>query len=283
MRTTLLTTLALVGFAANSILCRGALGGLRIDAASFSLVRLASGAATLAILHALVAGSVKRPSGSWVSALLLLLYAVPFSFAYNTLGTATGALILFGAVQATMLIAALVTGERPHRLQWLGLVVAALGLVYLMLPGLEAPEPVGSVLMALAGVAWGFYSLRGRGSDDPLADTAGNFIRSVPMVALVSLASLADFHISPAGGTLAVASGALASGVGYSIWYAALRGLTATMAATVQLSVPIIAAVGGVLFMAEGITERLVLSSVLILGGVGMASLSGRRPSFKSS
>ena len=283
MRTPLLTTLALVGFAANSILCRGALGGLRIDAASFSSVRLASGAITLAILHAFMAGSVKRPSGSWGSALLLLLYAVPFSFAYNTLGTATGALILFGAVQATMLIAALVTGERPHRLQWLGLVVAAVGLVYLMLPGLEAPEPVGSVLMALAGVAWGFYSLRGRGSDDPLADTAGNFIRSVPMVALVSLASLSDIHISPTGGTLAVASGALASGVGYSIWYAALRGLTATMAATVQLSVPIIAAVGGVLFMAEGITERLVLSSVLILGGVGMASLTGRRPSSKSS
>ena len=283
MRTALLTTLALVGFAANSILCRGALGGVRIDAASFSLVRLASGAATLAILHAFMTGSVKRPSGSWVSALLLLLYAVPFSFAYNTLGTATGALILFGAVQATMLIAALVTGERPHRLQWLGLVVAAVGLVYLMLPGLEAPEPAGSALMALAGVAWGFYSLRGRGSNDPLADTAGNFIRSVPMVALMSLASLSEFHISAAGGTLAVASGALASGVGYAIWYAALRGLTATMAATVQLSVPIIAALGGVLFMAEGITERLLLSSVLILGGVAMASLTGRRPSFKSS
>ena len=281
LRTAILTTLALVAFAANSILCRGALGGLLIDAASFSLVRLASGAATLAILHAFMTGSVKRPSGSWASALLLLLYAVPFAFAYNTLGTATGALILFAAVQATMLVAALATGERPHRLQWLGFVVAAVGLVYLLLPGLEAPDPAGSVLMALAGVAWGFYSLRGRGSNDPLADSAGNFIRSVPMVALVSLASLSEFHISPTGGALAVASGALASGVGYSIWYAALRGLTATIAATVQLSVPIIAAVGGVLFMAEGITERLVLSSLLILGGVTMALLAGRRPSFK--
>jgi len=211
--------------------------------------------------------------GNWPSAALLLLYAVPFSFAYNNLATGTGALILFGAVQATMLIAALVSGERPRLIQWLGLATAAIGLLYLLLPGLGAPEPVGSVLMAVAGVAWGFYSLRGRGSAHPLADTAGNFMRTVPMVAIVSLVSLSDFHVTPTGAMLALASGAIASGVGYAIWYAALAGLTATLAATVQLSVPIIAAAGGVVFMAEDVTLRLVLSSVLILGGVGMASL----------
>ena len=270
-----------MAFAANSILCRGALAGSRIDAASFSTLRLVSGALILWILHKLL----RKPTdpargGSWASAAFLLLYAVPFSFAYKALATGTGALILFGAVQATMLIAALGAGERPHPLQWLGLLGATAGLIYLVLPGLGAPEPIGSVLMAVAGVAWGFYSLRGRDSDHPLADTAGNFLRSVPMVAIVSLASLSDFHITPTGGLLAIASGALASGVGYSIWYAALAGLSATVASTVQLSVPIIAAAGGVIFMAEDITPRLFISSVFILGGVGIAL---RSPSSRES
>lgn len=202
---------------------------------------------------------------------MLLLYAVPFSFAYNSLATGTGALILFGAVQATMLASGLLGGERPPRLQWVGFTVAVLGLIYLVLPGLGAPEPRGAGLMALAGVGWGFYSVRGRTTADPLAATAGNFIRSVPIVLAFNLLSLSEFHVTPAGGMLAVASGAIASGIGYAVWYAALRDLTATLAATVQLSVPAIAAAGGVVFLAEDVTPRLVFSSLLILGGVGMA------------
>ncbi|MEE8130865.1 MAG: DMT family transporter, partial [Vicinamibacterales bacterium] len=217
--------------------------------------------------------------GSWWSATLLFLYAVPFSFAYNSLATGTGALVLFGAVQATMLIAAVSSGERPHPRQWAGLVLAIGGLVYLLLPGVSAPPLVGSGLMAVAGIAWGFYSLDGRSAVNPLAVTGGNFLRSVPLVLAVSLFSAADLHVTVTGESLAIASGALASGMGYAIWYAALRGLTATLAATVQLSVPVIAAAGGVLFMAEIVTTRLVIASVLILGGVMLALLSPQRES----
>ena len=180
----------------------------------------------------------------WFSAALLFLYAVPFSFAYNTLTTGTGALILFAAVQATMLLAGLVSGERPRLLQWIGLASALGGMTYLVLPGVTAPSPTGSVLMAVAGIAWGLYSLHGRGAVDPLGETRDNFVRSVPMVAVVSLLSVGDFEITPAGALLAVTSGALASGAGYAIWYTVLGGLTATFAATVQLSVPVIAAGG---------------------------------------
>ncbi len=277
MRTALLTTLAMVAFAANSILCRAALGGATIDAASFSTVRLVSGAVSLALLHAALSRSGSLRGGSWRSAAMLFLYAVPFSFAYNSLTAGTGALILFGAVQATMLIAALISGERPHALQWAGLLLAIGGLVYLLLPGISAPPAIGSALMAVAGVAWGLYSLAGRGAADPLAETGANFLRTVPMVLAVSLLSLADMEVTQTGALLAIASGALASGVGYVIWYAALGGLTATLAATVQLSVPVIAAAGGIVFMAETITMRLMIASVLILGGVMLALLSPRR------
>jgi drug/metabolite transporter (DMT)-like permease len=196
---------------------------------------------------------------------------VPFSFAYDSLAAGTGALILFGAVQATMLIAALAAGERPVPLQWLGLIAAVGGLVYLVLPGVTAPSPLGSLLMAIAGVAWGLYSLSGRRAADPVGETRDNFVRSVPMVMLVSLASIAFLRVTPSGALLAIASGALASGVGYAIWYAALRGLTTTFAATVQLAVPVIAAAAGVMLLGETITLRLVISSVLILGGVALA------------
>jgi len=274
MPTAVLTLVALTAFAANSILCRAALGGGAIDAASFSTVRLLSGAVTLALLVQL---GGRRLAGSWWSAGYLFLYAVPFSFAYQSLATGTGALILFGAVQATMLIAAVLAGERPGVLQWVGLATALGGLVYLVLPGVSAPEPIGSALMAVAGVGWGVYSLRGRGASDPLAETAGNFVRTLPMVAVVSAAALSDVHITAPGAVLAVSSGAVASGVGYAIWYAALGGLTATIAATVQLSVPVLAAIGGVLFMAEAITARLLLASLLILGGVALALLGRAR------
>ena len=275
MRVVALTTLALTAFAANSVLCRAALGEGAIDAASFSALRLLSGALTLGLLVTLRQG---RPSvgGSWSSATYLFVYAVPFSFAYESLPTGTGALILFGAVQATMLIAAVLSGERPSWLQWLGLLIALSGLAYLMLPGLSAPDPLGSALMTVAGMSWGFYSLRGRAAADPLSETAGNFARSLPMVALVSVASLGTMQIEATGAWLAVASGALASGVGYAIWYAALPGLTATRAATVQLLVPVLAAVAGVALLAEAITPRLVIASVMILGGVALALLKRR-------
>ena len=273
----LLTTAAMVAFAANSVLCRAALGGGQIDAASFSAIRLLSGALALLAIHAVRRGVRTPRRAGWFSAALLFLYAVPFSFAYDTLTTGTGALILFAAVQATMLVAGLATGERPRLLQWIGLAAALGGMTYLVLPGVTAPSLTGSVLMAVAGIAWGLYSLHGRGAVDPLGETRDNFVRSVPMVAVVSLLSVGDFEITPAGALLAVTSGALASGAGYAIWYTALAGLTATFAATVQLSVPVIAAVGGVLVMGESVTFRLVLSSVLILGGVALALPRSRR------
>jgi drug/metabolite transporter (DMT)-like permease len=217
---------------------------------------------------------------NWTAAALLFLYAVPFSFAYVNLSTGTGALILFGSVQATMLIAALASGEQPHPLQWVGLAVAVGGLVYLVLPGISAPSPLGSLLMAVAGIAWGLYSLVGRRVVDPLGQTRDNFVRSLPMAAVVSLAAAGDLRITLSGAALAVASGAVASGVGYAIWYTALGGLTATLAATVQLSVPIIAAAGGIVFMGETVTRRLLVASVLVLGGVALAlgrSRTGRR------
>lgn len=272
VRTVAFTILALTAFAANSVLCRAALGGGAIDAASFSVLRLFAAALTLSLLVMLRPGRTQL-AGSWRSATYLLVYAVPFSFAYESLATGTGALILFGSVQATMLIAAMLAGERPTWFQWLGLLTAFGGLVYLMLPGVSAPDPLGSALMAVAGVGWGFYSLQGRTATDPLSETAGNFARSVPMVALVSAASLSAMQIESTGAVLAVTSGALASGVGYAMWYAALPGLTATAAATVQLSVPVLAALAGVLFMAEAVTPRLVIASLLILGGVALALL----------
>ena len=275
MRVVALTILALTAFAANSVLCRAALGEDAIDAASFSALRLLSGALTLWVLVALRRGRT-QPSGSWLSATCLFLYAVPFSFAYESLATGTGALILFGAVQATMLIAAVSSGERPGWLQWLGLLTALGGLVYLVLPGVSAPDPLGSALMTVAGISWGLYSLRGRAATDALGETAGNFARSLPLMALVSAASLSVLRVDATGAVLAVASGALASGVGYALWFAALPSLTATVAATVQLSVPVLAAVGGVIFMAEMVTSRLVIASLLILGGVALALLKRR-------
>ena len=274
LRTPLATGFALVAFAANSVFCRLALGESSIDAASFSTVRLVSGAVTL-VLITQVTGSVAEHRGNWTSASMLFLYAVAFSFAYISLSTGTGALILFGAVQATMILAALYSGERPHMLEWVGLFFALAGLVYLVFPGLSAPSPTGSILMAVAGISWGVYSLRGRGTAGPIAATTGNFVRAVPFVLVVSLVMLQDVHISAKGVLLAVLSGALASGVGYVVWYAALQGLTATRAATVQLSVPVLAAAGGVIFLSEHISIRLLLSAIMILGGVGL-SLLGR-------
>lgn len=267
--------LALVAFAANSVLCRLALGQSDIDAASFSSIRLASGAAALLLATLSLRRRPFPVGGTWMSAMLLSLYAVPFSFAYVSLSAGTGALILFGSVQATMLLAAIGSGERPHAMQWVGLTLALAGLTYLVLPGLAAPSPAGSVLMTIAGFSWGIYSLRGRGTDRPLLETTGNFVRSVPLALAVSVMSLRHGHVTPAGAMLAVASGALASGAGYVLWYAALTGFSATRAAMVQLPVPVLAAAGGVVLLAETVTLRLVVATILILGGVSLA-LAGR-------
>jgi drug/metabolite transporter (DMT)-like permease len=277
MKTLGLTMLALVAFAANSVLCRAALGGAAIDAASFTSVRLASGAGMLLFITALVNKNLPslRQGMKFRSALLLFLYAAAFSFAYRGLTTGTGALILFGSVQATMLLAALGSGERPRRTEWAGLVLALGGLVYLVFPGLAAPPPVSSALMAVAGISWGWYSLNGRGAADPLADTTNNFVLALPPALAVNLIASGGAHVSTAGVVLAVMSGALASGVGYVVWYAALRGLSATRAATAQLLVPVLAAVGGVLFMSESVSLRLLVAAAVILGGVALA-LSGR-------
>ena len=277
--TALATVVALVAFASNSILCRLALGSRLIDPASFTTVRIVSGAAVLAALAAFSRSRRTRTPtrAGWRSAAYLFAYAIAFSFSYTSLGASTGALILFPSVQMTMLAAALRAGERPRPLEWLGLSVALAGLVYLVLPGLQAPSPVGAALMALAGVAWGLYSLRGRGSPDPLGDTARNFICAVPFALLASVIAMSRAHQSADGLALAVVSGAISSGLGYVIWYAALRGLTATRAATVQLAVPIIAAVGGIVFLAEVLTTRLLVAGILILGGVGVALAARRR------
>lgn len=263
----LLTTVAMLAFAANSLLCRVALRGGHIDAASFTLVRLAAGALILWLIVRLRSGGIGR-HGSWRSAFALFAYAAGFSFAYLSLPAAAGALLLFGAVQATMIGYGLWRGERLGVVPAAGVILAGAGLVGLLLPGLSAPPLAGSLLMIVAGVAWGVYSLRGRGSTDATASTAGNFIRSLPFVAALSLVMLPQAAMDVVGLGYAIASGALASGLGYAVWYSALPGLRATSAATVQLSVPVIAALGGAVFLDEAITPRLVLAAVAVLGGI---------------
>jgi drug/metabolite transporter (DMT)-like permease len=277
--TAVYTSLAMVAFASNSLLNRLALGGESIDAVSYTAVRLIAGALTLWLISSLQRNSAEpKVRGNWISAVMLFLYAITFSFAYLSLRAGTGALILFGTVQVTMILSALRSGERPQPLEWMGLLLALGGLVYLVLPGLEAPSPLGSAFMMLAGMAWGIYSLRGRGSSSPLADTIGNFLRAVPFILAILIISLDGVQLSQTGILLAVLSGALASGVGYVIWYAALAGLSATRAAIVQLSVPVLAAWGGVVLLAEDVSLRLILAAALILGGIALA-IAGRRKS----
>jgi drug/metabolite transporter (DMT)-like permease len=271
----LLTLLAMLAFAGNSLLCRAAFHATRIDAASFTTIRLVSGALALWLIVRAQGGAGKA-AGSWASAAALFAYAAAFSFAYLSLTAATGALLLFGAVQATMIGVGLWRGERLRPWQLLGLACAFGGLVGLLLPGLSAPPSHGAALMLAAGVAWGVYSLRGKGAGDPLRATASNFLRAVPFAAALSLAMLASATFDPAGAALAVASGALTSGIGYAIWYTALPGLKAASAATVQLSVPPLAAIGGVVLLGEPATLRLLVASVAILGGIALASAEKR-------
>lgn len=269
-----LTAVAMLAFAANSLLCRLALQQRGIDPASFASIRLVSGAITLAVIVRFKAARLSPGHADWLAATMLFAYVAFFSFAYLTLPAGTGALILFGAVQLTMLIVGLRSGEMFGPVAWFGLALAVAGLVYLVSPGVAAPPLLGAALMAIAGVAWGVYSLRGRGVADPLATTAGNFARAVPLTLLLSLLFVANAYADAVGFALAIASGAITSGIGYVIWYAALSKLSAMRAATVQLSVPLIAAFGGVAFLSEAITPRLVAASVAILGGIALVLTS---------
>ena len=228
----------------------------------------------VALTHVRATDTRSTDTGSWASACLLFAYAVCFSFAYLGLTAGTGALILFGAVQMTMVVAAIFKGERPVPVEWTGLVAAVCGLVYLVFPGLASPPLVSSVLMAAAGMSWGFYSIRGRSSGDPLVNTTGNFVRSLPFAAAFAILFLPNLHLTGRGVLYAVLSGSLTSGVGYTVWYAALKHHTQMRAAVLQLAVPVIAATGGILFMAEAFTMRLLIAAVLILGGIALTIFS---------
>lgn len=272
-RLIVLTALTMLAFAGNSLLCRIALKQTQIDAATFTTIRLVSGAVALGLAARLRRGP---GGGNWLSALALFVYAAGFSFAYLSLTAATGALLLFGSVQATMIGHGLWRGERFTPRQLAGLVLAVAGLVGLLLPGFERPSLVGAVLMLSAGAAWGAYSLRGKGAGDPTSVTAGNFLRAVPLTILLSLCLYATANLDPVGVSCALASGAITSGVGYAIWYSVLPSLKATAAATVQLSVPVLASLGGVIFLGEALSLRLSLASVAILGGIALVILDKR-------
>lgn len=284
--TLVLSVLAMVAFAANSLLCRVALRGAHIDPASFGAIRVAAGVAVLlplAWLRRRGAGP-NRPAarGDWRAAAMLFAYVAGFSFAYLTLAAGTGALILFGAVQLTMFAVGIKAGERFSPAGWLGLAIALAGLVVLVLPGVAAPAPFGAFLMALAGMAWGGYSLRGRGVLDPVQASAANFLRALPLALLLAVlfvvVSPTRAHADASGVGLALVSGALTSGLGYVVWYAALRGLSALRAAVIQLSVPVLAACGGTLWLGEPFTARLALAVAAILGGIALVLRDRARP-----
>lgn len=268
-RVSVLTFLTMFLFAGNSVLCRIALNHTSIDAASFTSIRLASGAMVLWLI-AIFSRSNKTGKGNWISAFSLFAYAAGFSFAYISLTAATGALLLFAAVQTTMIGHGILVGERLKNQQIVGLVLAFGGLVYLVLPGLSAPPLVGSILMLIAGVAWGVYSLRGKGAGDPTRVTAGNFLRATLFAVLLSMFLSSSDNLDIIGVWYAIASGAFASGLGYALWYSVLPALRATNAATIQLSVPVIAAFGGIIILGESITTRFILASLAILGGIAL-------------
>ncbi len=276
MRVFILTLLAMIAFAGNSLICRLALTQTTIDAASFTFIRILSGAVALSLVVT-IRERTSPKAGSWASALALFVYAAAFSFAYLSLSAGTGALLLFGAVQATMILWGVRKGERMRTRQWLGLALAVGGLVALLFPGLSAPPINGALLMLCAGIAWGFYSLRGKGAGNPVTTTAGNFLRAVVSATVLSIALLPWARLDRAGVGYAVLSGAIASGVGYVIWYSALPRLKAASAATVQLSVPVLAAAGGILFLGESITLRFCLASIAVLGGIALVVTENRQ------
>jgi drug/metabolite transporter (DMT)-like permease len=268
----------MIAFASNSLLCRLALKQTAIDAASFTFIRIFSGALALWLILKMRRSAPEAPrQGNWPSALALFAYAAAFSFAYLTLSAATGALLLFGAVQATMILWGLHQGESFRPRQLLGLTIALAGLVLLLLPGLSAPPLGGAALMLGAGVAWGIYSLRGKGTRDAVSATAGNFLRAVPFAAGLCITLIPWLRLDPAGTAYAILSGAIASGIGYVIWYTALPALKAAAAASVQLSVPVLTAAGGILLLGEPLTVRFMLASIAVLGGIALVVIARRR------
>ncbi len=264
-----LTCIALIAFAANSVLARLALGNNTIDASGFTSIRLLTGVIVLfTIIQFRKNKTIPSTKGSWFSGFMLFIYAITFSYAYLSLDTGTGALILFGAVQITIILISIYNGNRLHFTEWFGVIIAFTGFIYLILPGVNTPSTIGFILMSLAGIAWGFYTIKGRTSKNPSVDTAYNFIKTIPFVLVLLLITFDKENYSFEGIILAIISGGITSGIGYTIWYIALKGLTSIQAAVVQLLVPAIAAFGGVLFIAETITQRLTIASLLILGGV---------------
>ncbi|MGK9064264.1 DMT family transporter [Stutzerimonas chloritidismutans] len=275
-RTYLLTALAMLAFAGNSLLCRAALRDSTIDPATFTALRLFAGAGVLWLIVRMRAKTT-APAGSWRGALALFAYAAAFSYAYVQLDAGAGALLLFGAVQLSMIGWGLLSGERLVAMQIGGMLLAAAGVVALLLPGASAPPLVASLLMVVSGVAWGAYSLMGKGRPNPLATTAGNFARGTPIAAALCVAAMARLDWDSTGALYALASGALTSGIGYAIWYAALPGLSAVQGASVQLSVPLITALAGSLLLGESLTGRIVLAGLAILGGIALVLLPRQR------
>lgn len=275
MRILLITVLSLIAFAGNSILCRIALGQGQIDAASFTSIRLFSGAITLFILYALFHKNKQTASkGSWLGAVYLFIYAITFSYAYISLETAIGALVLFSSVQFSMLAYTFFSGIKIYPIEWCGALIAFIGFSYLVLPDISSPSLIGFVLMVISGMAWAGYTLVGKKSSNPLADTAFNFMRTLPFITLLSLMTLNSTNASTTGILFAVIAGSVTSGIGYAIWYVALKHLTSVQAAVSQLSVPIIAGIGGLLFLSEPISERLAISGAIILIGILLVVLS---------
>lgn len=268
-KTIFFTAIALIAFAANSVICRYALKDHAIDPGMFTSIRLSSGALILVILILLSKkGRKEKSKGSWVSAAMLFLYAAAFSYAYVSLDAGIGALIVFGVVQITMITSSIISGYRLSTIEWIGIILALSGFLYLLLPGASAPSINGFLLMTLSGIGWGIYSLRGKNSKYPLMDTAYNFLRSLPFLILLLFFLAQESNFSSEGIFLALLSGVVTSGLGYTIWYLALRGLNSIQASIVQLLVPVLAAVGGVIFIGELITFRLLASSLMILGGI---------------
>lgn len=287
----ILTLLSLVAFAANSVLCRIALGQNYVDPAGFTIIRLLSGSIALYLILMVQQYrrkeerstvqqknelSLKQPKGSWLGSILLFIYALSFSYAYGYLDTGTGALILFGSVQICMVLSVLLTKHKLLKAEWFGLGLACIGFIYLIYPDLTTPSLVGFILMMLSGVAWAGYTIIGKGSKSPLMDTCYNFFRTIPFVLVLTLLTISTTEYSYRGILLAVLSGAVMSGIGYAIWYSALTGLTTTKAAVLQLLVPVIATLGGVLFMHEVMTIHLQISTIMVLGGIALVLLSKR-------
>ncbi len=269
LKTIAYTCFSLIAFAGNSILCRLALGENKLDAASFTIIRLLSGIVMLFLMSKIF--NVKNSSTTkrnYISSCVLFLYAVTFSYAYISLDTGTGALILFGAVQITMILASLTFGNRLQVSEWMGIVTAFSGFVYLVKPSLTTPSLTGFILMTISGMAWGIYTLRGKGSKQPIHDSASNFLYTFPFILALLIIEFKNTNLSQQGIILALVSGAITSGVGYTVWYMAVRRLSTMQASVVQLLVPIIAATGGVIFANEVISMRLILSSIMIFGGI---------------